>query len=334
MISLVRTTSGSIGVQYSGANQSDAGVGKISGDGVLLFGATENADGTVQSKYVIEQADEDSSLKLEAGKVAANIEANGYNMYLDMNSGSASMNVAMNTVNSVYDRRFNAGSDIVTTSQNSANNLIEVGGGTDAYVDQGYYNVATGAEGAKTWWTTETSDSAIILGAEKGTNSFLLQGKNGAAIATGTSMNSFVVDFNAQNNMIVADGLYNQLLDNAGAKVENPDGTVTEYSGGRTLYIAGAGAHSVTANGNKSLYDLRNTLNSEVTLYGARNSYVFKADKDESGKYNIYDVLLGKTGDSAITNWSRSYVSGTYAAQAASNLIDPVLLSLFRESAE
>lgn len=332
MISLVRTTTGSVGVQYTGADKSDAGIGQISGDGVLLFGATEaDEKGRVQNKYIIEQPDEDGELTLNGGAVSANIEANGYNMYLDMNSGSAAMNVEMNTVNSTYDRRFSTGSDTVVTGQASANNLIQVGSGTDLYYDQGYYNVATGSEGYKTWMTSETSDSAVILGGEKGTNIFSMNGKNGTAISRGNSSNAFYVGDNSENTLLIGGGLYNYVQDNAGRTVINDDGTTTTGTGGRTLFIGGSGTNVLEANGNNSLYDLRNSTASEVVIKGASNSYFFKSDEQEG--INIYDVLMGKTGDSAITNWARTYYSGTYAAQAADSYITPALLSLFKTNA-
>ena len=250
---------------YGAKDFTIANVGRVSGS--ASFGLSQTTEGTNATVFDVKQMNAygNAAFKMEGGN-NNNTRFTGYNIFASFDSDSESFyNVELNTENSVFDFTGTTSGAMVSTTKNSYNNEVRLGGGqnvVDADIiaadkgasgqnEQRYYNntvvdsgnsnsFISSSNSATRFTTTSSSKGAFISGGDI-QDTYYLNGASGTVVG-GAGYNIFNTG---------KDSLYNATFGGYGMNVYNDFGTKNMYQGSYALNDYGYnGADTIRFNGN------------------------------------------------------------------------------------
>ena len=276
------------------------GVGYVSGNGTLSFGATDSVYNQTQITYSTEK-DEENLLILD-NQNGQNVNITGENANVSCLGGNAQRTIQIDASASNVDLTNAGGAQIVTVTENTQDNRVNLGSGSDVYTDEGKFNYADDNGGANTFTTTSTSHGSVIE-AGAGNDTFVIGGKYGVYDGGngnnvyGTTM-ADVTNTGATNTTI--DGSYRNVIIGGNGNETYVD------KGMSNIFFGNGGVDSVEFYGIKGLADLTNNSGEAGGKFmsSATESYAFGATKtiwvsDGNGgkvakevSYDIYEKMI------------------------------------------
>ena len=349
---------------YGADNLNVGNVGQMSGS--ASFTLSETSDGKKETVFGIVQDSADLGVAFSMAGNDSNISFNGYNINASFAAECPSgYNVELNTINSKFDFSGNRSGAMITTTGYSANNVVALGGGSNAVYgykenendssytylfnnlvsDSGYSNSFISAYDSSTYFeTTETSYGAYIEGGQGGVygvDMYNIGGKYGVYNGVG-GINIFATK--PFENIENAGGVSNVIFGGYGSNIYTDNGMDNLYIGAYAQYQQQLGSDVITMNGlygiaRLSAEALPEGYDQSVFFNGSYNA-VFTSDEtsiDYNGKtytFNYRDMLNGKYPDYQRTDgttWTIKDFYGTnyspkgYAAQFGYSLLKNVL---------
>ena len=303
---------------YNASNLQVANMGQVTG--TMSVGLTETSEGAHHTVFAAIQQNPYSGAQISvAGEKDKNYLFTGYNFDASFGSNSQSYyNVELDSANSKFDFSGNQYGAIVSTTQRSANNVVQLGGGKNvvfaenidanlgvsgqveqrAYnnmvIDSGSSNVfLSSADSATRFETTQTSKGAFIAGGDL-QDTYVLNGIYGVAYG-GSGYNIFNT---------TGTSAFNVAIGGVGTNAYNDYGIKNMYQGAYAFNQYGInGDDTIRFNGYYGIARIGTT-----NLTGATSAFHYN-----SGSWNA-----GFTGDSAtLENGTvidyRQLLNGTYA---------------------
>ena len=247
------------------------GVGYVSGNGVLSFGATDSMYNQTQITY---SADKDVENELILDNTnGQNVNVTGENANVSCLGGNAQRTIQVDASDSNIDLSNAGGSQMVTVTKNTQDNKVHLGTAGDIYKDEGKFNYADDKGGANSFETTSTSHGAVIVGGA-GNDTFVIGGKFGV-IDGGNGNNIYGTTMSDVNDAGATDttitGSYRNVIIGG-----NGNETFVD-KGSSNIFFGNGGADSVEFHGRKGLADLTNNAgeNSGKFMSSATESFAF-----------------------------------------------------------
>lgn len=324
---LSRTQSG-LGLMsiYNAENLSVGNVGQLNGN--LTTTLTETGDGTGSTVHTLIQSNSNSAAQLKMAGNNNNTLFSGYNIYASFDAECAyGYNVELDTINSVFDFSNSQSGAYVSTTESSANNLVQLGGGKNALhqetikenltasgdketrafnnlvTDSGYSNSFFSSYDSQTKFeTTYSSYGAYIEGGNTG-DVFNLGGKYGV-IKGGNGYNIFTT---AEAKNIDETSGFNVVFGGLGTNAYNDYGISNMYQGAYALYQGTAyeGANGYDTIRMNGFYGIARTDASKLAE-GYDPSVYF------TGSYNTFFTGESAEVDGVTINY-RDLLNGSYA---------------------
>ena len=252
MIQYTRDSSGHVMLKAQNAeNVEFKGVGIVSGNGTISFGSTGEDNHTMVS-YITEKDQENEFILANDSGMNYNILGEGANV--KSMGGNATRMIEVSAINSNIDLSNTSGSQALNMTESARDNKIQLGVGSDYYVDAGDYNQVVDNGGYNNYETKSTAFGTVIVGGA-GKDDFLIGGKY-AVISGGYGSNSYKVMSNG--NEITEDSAFGNIIIGGDGNEYYEDHSLNNF-----FYGAG-GADSVKLTGIDCLVDLSDNYG-EVT---------------------------------------------------------------------
>ena len=326
-IQFTRDTNGACYLQAQNAdNIKFEGVGFISGNGQLSFGATNAVDNYSQITYSSNN-DEENELIL-ANRNGMNVSISGEKANVSCLGGNAERTIEINGKNCNVDLSNAGGSQVVTSNKDARYNHIELGTGNDYYTDEGRFNHVGDKGGANQFETTSTSHGAVIV-AGAGSDTFAIGGACGI-IDGGNGTNTFITSMKDKNDTsetqdITIEGSFKNIIIGG-----NGNDTFID-KGQSNIFFGYGGGDTVDLQGINGIADLRQNTDETTGKFAssAINSFAFAQTKviwvDTNGDgqkeakevtYDIYEKMLAN-------KWTLADFY-EYAEDITASEIDPI----------
>ena len=298
-----RAADGNVIINITDATNAEiTNVGTVSGTAQLQFGITGEDDYT---QYLFKhEGDSDNEIKL------SNTDGNHYNIVgenvnVTSSGGNAERTIQVDAVSSKIDLTRGSGSQFVYMSNESQDNKVTLGTGSDNYIDAGKFNNAQDKGGTNRLETTFESHGAVIVGGG-GNDTFVIGGKYG------------VIDGGNGSNTFEAVGIFGE---NGEASYRNiiiggsGDDTLID-KGGYNIFFGGEGNNTYESYGTCGIAQL-GTNGDGAGIFGssAEKTYVFTGEEVTSSSgttYSIYEVMKK-------FNWSLSDFINVYSQISEEN---------------